>query len=170
MHLASTTFTFASTTAFIAHPPVDWVILFFFALIVMIDALRNGTARAATLSVVFPLTFFFFGILSHAAIFGQVIEKVSAPLTHAAVFGVLFAVLFFLVYRIMYALGSSGSMPFASAVATLASTIITLVVWLQVPALQSVWHFGPQIQAVFGIAYAFWWLIAAYLLMAFIRS
>lgn len=136
----------------------------------MIDAMRSGTARAATLAVVFPLTFFFSGILSHVAILGPMTAKITAPFMQAAIFGLLFAVLFFLVYRIMYAFGGSGSMPFASVVASLAATIITLVVWLQVPALQSVWHFGPQIQAVFGVAYAFWWLIAAYLLMAFVRS
>jgi len=166
MNLASTT---AITAAF-AHPPIDWVILLAFVLIVLVDALRSGTARAATLSVAFPLAFFLYDLLPHTAILAPLLEKITAPLMQAGVFGVIFGVLFFLVYRIVYSLSSAGDTPTTAVVGSLAAAVITLTIWLQVPALQSVWHFGPMIQAVFGAAYAFWWLIAAFFLMAFARS
>lgn len=168
MDLASTTF--ASTTAILARAPIDWVIIIALLIVIVIDSLRSGTARAATLAVVFPLTVFSFDLLSHATILGPLLEKLTVPYMQAAVFALLFGVLFFLVYRIMYALGGSGSTPTVSIVAGLSATIITLIMWLQVPALQSIWDFGPIIETVFGAAYAFWWLIAGYLLMAFVRS
>jgi hypothetical protein len=168
MDLASTTL--ASTTAVLAHTPIDGVIIVALLIVLVIDSLRSGTARAATLAVVFPLTFFFSNLLSEAAILGPMLDKLTSPYAQAAVFALLFGVLFVLVYRIMYALGGSGSTPTVSIVAGLSATIITLVMWLQVPALQSIWHFGPIIETVFGTAYAFWWLIAGYLLMAFVRS
>lgn len=168
MDLASTTL--ASTTAIFSNTPIDGVIVFILLVVIVIDALRSGTARAATLAVVFPLTVFVSGLLAHAAILGPMLDKLTSPYAQAAVFALLFGVLFFLVYRIMYALGGSGSTPTVSIAAGISATIITLVMWLQVPALQSVWHFGPTIATVFGAAYAFWWLIAGYLLMAFVRS
>ncbi|MBI5004261.1 hypothetical protein HZC00_04160 [Candidatus Kaiserbacteria bacterium] len=168
MDLASTTL--ASTTAIFAHAPIDWVIIIAFLIILVIDSLRSDTARAATLAVTLPLTVFSAGLLAHASFLGPLLDKITSPYVQSAVFALLFGVLFVLVYRIMYALGGSGSTPTVSIVAGLSATIITLVMWIQVPALQSVWHFGPVIETVFGAAYAFWWLIAGYLLMAFVRS
>lgn len=168
MDFASTTL--ASTTAVLAHTPIDGVIIVALLIVLVIDSLRSGTARAATLAVALPLAVFSSSLLTHASIIGPMLEKLSSPYMQAAIFALLFGVLFILVYRIMYALGGSGSTPTVSVVAGLSATIITLVMWLQVPALQSVWHFGPIIETVFGAAYAFWWLIAGYLLMAFVRS
>lgn len=168
MDLASTTL--ASTTALFANTPIDGVIIIALLIVLVVDSLRSGTARAATLAVAFPLAVFFHSLIAHTSILGPLLDKITSPYMQAAVFALLLAVLLFLVYRIMYALGGSGSTPTVSIVAGLSATFITLVMWLQVPALQSVWHFGPMIETVFGAAYAFWWFIAGYLLMAFVRS
>jgi len=157
-------------TSFFAHPPLDWVIFGVLVLIIGIDALRSGTARAATLSIALPVTLFFSNTLSHAILVGPFIDKFSNPLIEAAIFGGIFIVVFFLTYRIMYSLGGNAAPPFASIMASFAATIVMYVMWLQVPALQSVWHFGPQIQSIFGALYAFWWMLVAYLALAFIRS
>lgn len=166
MHATTT----PAVTALLSHPPVDWLILLFVFVVILIDALRSGTGRAAALSVALPLTIFVSDIAHHATILGTILAKFSTQPMQATIFGVLFCVVFFLTYRIMYAWGGAVVPPTVAIVGSLSATIIALVMWLQVPALQLVWNFGPTIQSLFGTGYAFWWLISGFLLMAFVRS
>ena len=54
-----------------------------------------------------------------------------------------------------------------SLLSGIAATLILLLVWLQVPSLDSIWHFSDEIRMLFGEAYRLLWLILAFLLMAF---
>lgn len=159
-----------SIVDFLVRLPVDVVILLSFTLLIAIDALRSGAGRATVLAIAFPLTAFLYGMLSHVFFLGPFMEKLTIPHAHAGMLGVLFIITFFLVYRMMFSVGT-GSIAFSfSLLAGIAAVIAVLVVWLQVPALGDVWHFGPSVQMVFGQAYALYWLLVSYLLLAFIRS
>jgi len=65
--------------------------------------------------------------------------------------------------------GLTGSF-ITSALGAIAATIAIVFVWVQIPGLLALWHFGSGIQTAFGVAYRFWWLIVAYIALAFARS
>ena len=165
---------FSSTSpavaSFIAHPPMDWVIIVVFLLVALVDALRNSTARAAAWAVSAPLTMVFINFLERAAVFSTPIKAMTSPYAASAIFLGLFFALFVLTIRIMYGSGTPLSTPLTAIIASCCVTIISLVVWLQVPALQHLWHFGPIIESLFSSPYVFWWLLGSFVGMAFVRT
>ncbi|MDP2648684.1 MAG: hypothetical protein Q8P19_02180, partial [bacterium] len=88
----------------------------------------------------------------------------------AVLFFVMLVALFFFSRRIIGFWSDSRECVVQALMAGLATTIIALVVWLQIPSLDAVWHFGPQIQNVFSEAYRFWWLLISFAALAFVRS
>jgi uncharacterized protein (DUF697 family) len=161
---------FHAWTSALLHLPMDWVIVGVFAAVVAADAFRSGARRGIALSLSFPIAFLAYGDLAQAAIIANILKTVSFPFEQNAIVVGLLVILFILFSRMV---GSSweGSGGIVSALLTgSAVAIVAIVFWLQLVPLEALWHFGSQVQTVFGAAYRFWWLIAAYAALAFVRS
>ncbi|MDO8514104.1 MAG: hypothetical protein Q7S50_01010 [bacterium] len=152
-----------------SHWPTDWIIIGAFAAFAALDTMRSGTARAAALMLSLPATLFLVGVLPKAALIGPASAQFTAPLAQLAIFAVIFAALYVVAHRAIFTY-SDGASVVQALIAGLAATIVLVVVFLQIPALQSLWHVGGSVQMVFGEAYRFWWLVGAYSALAFVRS
>lgn len=150
--------------------PVDWIIILAVVVFIAFDAFRSGGTRAASLALSLPVTVLTLNALSTAAFLNGLITQFSTPLLQALLFAVLFVPLYIFTYRIIGSWGVSGGAPIEALITGLAATVILLVVWLSIPALDGLWHFGPQIQYIFSESYRFWWLLASYAALAFARS
>lgn len=156
--------------AWVSHLPLDWVFIVIFALLIAFDALRSGSGRAAVLALSLPIAEFLFGLLPKTMFLGKLISSLSNPMAQAGIFLVIFVVIYILAYRLVdtFANGSRGLL--LAILSGISATIITVVIWLQEPALQAIWHFSPLVQNIFGAAYALFWLLGAYLMLAFVGS
>lgn len=146
----------------------DWIVLGVFAAIVAFDAYRSGSGRAIALALAFPLTLYLMTALSGAAILGPLTKQFASGTAQSILFALLCVALFLAVYRMTFRYGNGGIVQ--ALLSAIALTAVVAVVWLQVPGLIALWHFGPQIQAVFGDTYRFWWIAGAYSALAFTRS
>lgn len=148
---------------------LDWIIVLVAALIIAADAMRSGSGRASTLALAFPLAAFALAELPKAVFLGPVVANIGGGYAGAVVFGALVAVFYFFVRRIIGLWGDDGG-PGPGLAAGIGCTAVLVVIWLQVPALNSLWHFGPQIQLVFGEAYRLWWLLGSLAALAYARG
>lgn len=153
-----------------SNVPLDWVIIAVFAIIMTADALRGGPSRATALALALPLTLLVANSLPDARLMGGVAAQLTSPVIGAVFDGILLVVLFICMYRITDTFGVDSAHPVQALFSGLAVAAIAVVIWLQIPALDGVWHFGPQIQAIFGEVYRFWWLLIAYIAIAFARG
>ncbi|MEY4747384.1 MAG: hypothetical protein RLZZ416_433 [Candidatus Parcubacteria bacterium] len=167
MDIATTSFLQASSL--LAHWPTDWFIVAGVAGLLAFDALRNGPARAATLALVLPTALMLEQLLAKAAYIGPMLAGFVSAYKELAIFGAMFVLLYFVIHRIVFTFADSGG-PLPALIAGLCGAIVLIIVWLQIPQLTALWHFGPQVQAVFAESYRFWWLLVAYAGLAFARS
>jgi hypothetical protein len=149
--------------------PVDWIIIGVFFLLVAADALRAGSAHAIALSVSLPISLFIFQAVPQTAFFGAIAAQFNQPVEQAVLFLIVEAVLFVCVNQMLFSFERYTSL-LSSAVSGFAATVVLLVIWVQIPALLSVWHFDPQVRAIFSESYRFFWLLASYLALAFIAT
>ena len=161
------------TTSFstiVANWPTDWIILGAFAAITALDALRAGSSRAAALSLALPLAALSYGELSHTTPLSSFMNQFSAPIAQMVLFAILLAIFFILMTRIVGLWGDASEGPIQALIAGVACASVVTVVWLQIPTLDALWHFGPHIQTIFGPAYQLWWLLGAFAGLAYVRS
>lgn len=157
-------------TGFASHVPTDWIVIIAFAILVAFDAIRSGTGRACALVLSLPITLFLISELPHAKILSGIAEQFETPTLKAVLFGIIFVVAYILVRRISPPYRNNNGASIQAIIAGIATVAVVVVVWLQVPELQSIWHFGAQVQAVFGEAYRFWWVAGAFAALAFVES
>ena len=158
---------FASLTG---NWPTDWIILGALAVFIAAECWRSGSNRAASLALALPFSFLAMQALGHAAFLGSILLRSQAPIAEAITFLGLIGLAYFFVHRILGFFSDSSGAPVQSLIAGIATAILLVVFWLQVPALASLWHFGPQVQAVFADQYRFWWMIGAYFALAYART
>lgn len=161
---------FDSITNLFAAVPTDWIIIGAFAIFAAFDALRSGARRICTLALALPPSALLFVVLPNTVVLGSVAAQFSTPLLEAVLFLIIFAIVYILIGRIGLSWGGEAGQTIQAALAGVAAATIVAVFWLQVPALDTLWHFGPQVQLIFGEAYRFWWLMASYAALAFVRS
>ena len=162
--------TLDAATGFFSYVPTDWIIIVVLAIFIAFDALRSGFGRVTALALSLPATLFLAGSLSQARILSGVAGQFSTPLLKAVLFGIVFAAAYLLVRRMAPSYATGSGEVIQALLAGVAGTITLVVVWLLVPELQSIWHFGSQVQAVFGEAYRFWWIVGSYAVLGFARS
>jgi len=155
---------------FFSGVPLDWVVIVVFVIIMSADALRGGPSRATALALALPLTLIVASALPDARLMGSIASQLNTPLIAALLHGILLVIVFICMYRITDTYGADSSHPVQAVFSGVAVAAIAVVIWLQIPALDSVWHFGPQIQAIFGEAYRFWWLLVSFVALAFARG
>ncbi len=160
----------SAITDIFSSVPADWFIIGRVALAAAFDCIRGGARRVSQIALAFPLSALLMQSLPHAFILGDAIKQLTTPLMQALVLGLVFAVLYVLLGRIGISWGGEGGQPMQAALAGVAMTSIIITMWLPTPALDSLWHFGPQIQDLFGDQYRFWWLVGSLGALAFVRS
>ncbi|MDO8552176.1 MAG: hypothetical protein Q7S01_01450 [bacterium] len=160
----------SSISNFFAYVPTDWIIIVALAVIASFDAIRSGMGRQVALALSLPVALLFSTSLQSAKFLSGILPQIGTPILKAAFFGVLFVVAYFLIRRMTESYGSGSGAVIQAVVAGVATTAIIVIIWLQVPELQAIWNFGPQVQAVFAEAYRFWWLLGSYVALAFVRG
>ena len=159
-----------TVTSFFAHLPLDWVIVAVVFAVIGALSLKAGSARAAALVLSLPIALVLFLQIPSALFIGSFVTKLQAqPLWYALLFLGLAILSYAFVYRISSSYSTLGGL-IEGALSGLAGTVLILMVWQSVPALDVLWHFGPWITAAFGEAYRFWWTVASLILIAFARS
>lgn len=136
----------------------------------LVDALRSGSGRVSTIAIAALVTLAVYAAVPQAAYLDVLTRQLSTPVLQAALFGVIFMLTFLLVRKMFYDYDEMHGQPIPAIFAALAVTIIIIAVWLQAPALEAVWRFGPQVKSIFGEAFRFWWLLIALAALAFAKA
>jgi hypothetical protein len=149
--------------------PTDWFIIGAIAAFIALDALRSGTARAASLILAVPAALLVTDSMAQSFFIGPLTAQFTAPAIQIGIFIGIFMILYIATHRAIFTFSEGGGV-IQSLAAGVAATVVLLIVWLQVPMLDTLWHFSDSVQTVFGPAYRFWWLIVAFLALTFARS
>ncbi len=160
---------FSAWGGIIAAWPTDWIIIGALATFIALDSLRSGTARAAALMLSLPGALLISKALPDTVFLGPLSDKITMPFAEAAIFIVIAVLLYIVAHRAIFAFSDGGEVV-QSIISGVAAVIVLVIIWIQVPTLESLWFFGDQVQAVFSEAYRFWWLVASYAALAFVRS
>lgn len=155
---------------FFSALPTDWIIIGAFAIFAAFDTLRSGARRACTVALAFPVTTFVITLIPQTIILGPVVADAASPYLGTIVFGVVFVVLYVLIGRFDFAWGDDAGMTIQAAIAGVATAAIVVTFWVATPALDALWHFGPQIQEIFAEGYRLWWIIGSYAALSFVRN
>lgn len=155
---------------FFSTLPADWIIIGSFAVLMLVDALRVGSARISTIAIAALVAHVVDQSVSSAAFFGPVSAALSTPVLQAVFFSIVFTIIYILIRRIFIDYGELHSQPLQAIFAAIAVTTLVLVVWVQVPALGYIWQFGSQVQSVFGEAFRFWWILIGLAALAFAKA
>ena len=161
---------FGSFTSVVENWPTDWIILGAFAALAAFDTLRAGSSRVAALSLALPISAVTYGEISHTFPISSFLTQISSPVVQGALFAILLVIFFLLMRRIVGLWGDLSAGPLPALIAGLACAVIAITIWLQIPILDSLWHFGTHVQAIFGQDYRLSWLLGAFAALAYVRS
>ena len=145
----------------------DWAVLLALCVLIALDTYRSGPGRASAIILSLPTALFLYQLLPSAAFVGSV-TSVSMPVFDAFLFLLIAGGMYLLMRRMDMSYGAGSLMQGVMAGVAVDSALT--VVWLEVPALDSVWHFGEQVRAIFSESYRLWWLLGAFVAIAFVRS
>ena len=157
-------------TNFFAGIPTDWLIIGAFALLAALDAVRAGARRICLLALALPVTVVLVTNLPKATLLGSITAQFSTPILGAVLFFIALVIMYIIVGRIGLAWGGEAGQTIQAALSGVAIAALVVTFWLQVPELDSIWHFGPQVQGIFGEGYRFFWFIGSYAALAFVRN
>jgi len=160
---------FDTVISFFTQLPADWIVLGAFVIIAALDVMRSGAKRVCTLALALPAAALVFSVLQNAAIIGDISRQFSSPVLQGVLFAIVFVVMYILVGSIGISYGSESGRPLQAALGGIAAAAIIIVIWMGTPVLNDLWNFGTQVQLIFGEAYRFWWLIGSYATLAFVR-
>ncbi len=148
---------------------MDWVLIGLLAILLVIFTLRAGTRSAVAVSLTFPVLAFALGALPSTAFVAAAIGKPASPLVPLIIAAILFVALFILVSRVLGSGFSGSALPLAALLTGLATAVVAVVFLNQILGSNAIWHFGPQIRAIFGPAYELFWILGSYAVLAFAR-
>lgn len=150
--------------------PLDWIILVAIIIVFALDSLRSGIGRASAVAVALPLALFLY-ILAKSAFLTWAGGLFSTPPMQLAVFAALAVVIYVLLRRmgLDYVDGGMGA-PVQAILAGTAVTVVFACIWLHEPALAGLWEVSGQIQDAFAEKFRLWWLLGAYVVLAFARG
>jgi len=157
-----------SIAAFLSWP-TDWYILGGLAVLSIVDTIRSGSQRSTAVVLALLATAILYTYMSQALVIGNVITALTLPITHVVVFGVLFAFMLVAALHII-SYGIDDGKPVLAILLALATVILLVLIWIQVPVLQSIWLFSPPIKALFSESYRLFWALGALGIFAYVRS
>jgi len=160
-----------AVTGMFTSIPLDWIILGALVVLIALDSLRSGIGRACAISLALPAALLLFSLSQKTIILKDVDALNSSPLIQLAIFGIIALACYLLARRMALEYIESGTgEPIQALLAGGAATVVLIVVWLQLPMTDSVWHLSDRVQAVFSESYRLVWLLGAYLGLAFARG
>ena len=149
--------------------PTDWYILAGIAVLSMVDTLRSGSQRSAAVVLALLATTILYTFISQAVFIGPLISGISFPLAKVVVFGILFAIMLIAALHII-SYGIDDGKPLLAILLALATVVLLVLIWIQVPVLQSLWTFSLPIQSIFSESYRLFWALGALGIFAYVRS
>jgi len=158
-----------SAIDFATRIPTDWIIIVLLIIFIAFDVIRGGSSRAVALSLALPLSALLASRIPDTVLVSSIAQSFTTSTMQALFIGVIIAIALVLTYRLTATFGDDSGKPIQALIAGIATVAIVLSVWIQTPALDTLWHFGTQVQIIFGSAYSFFWLCAGYFLLAFVR-
>lgn len=159
-----------STVAMFSTWPMDWPILGLIAAILALEAFSSGSTRTSSISIAMPLAFLVVSWLPVTFLFSSVMPLLSDTNSQSAVFALVFVGMFLIVHRMLFSFGSGGGDVPQAIISGVATTIVIVVFWLQVPGLKELWPFGEQVHLIFGESLRVWWLAGAFAALAYTRG
>jgi hypothetical protein len=166
MDLLSASTTFASSYSFM---PVDLIVLVIAAILMTLLTLRFGASLGIALAISLPFALYIYTQLGNLAAVQPYITQYSTGYSGAGVFAAIALIMTVLIYKMTSSVDDVGSRPLAALMTALASVIVIIAVWVQVPALSDVWVFGSTVQFVVRQGYEWLLILGAYLFFAFVR-
>ena len=154
--------------AHVPHVPMDWIVIAVFAIVIVVLTLRAGTRTALSLALSLPVASFALSAIPSAALVAGPIHQFSSPFVQLIVSLGAFAILFVLVYRMLRGGFASGGQFLSALLVGIATTVIAVVFFNDLLGANPFWHFGNQVQTVFGASYRLWWVIGSYVILAFV--
>lgn len=152
------------------HIPADWLIIAVFAIFASFDALRSGPSKEIALAIALPISLLLYKSVAATILLSTIAKQFTSPFGQMLLFGVILIVLTVLFHRMTYSWSGGTSKPLQALIVGIALAVIAVSIWIQFPPFTALWHFGSTVTAVFGAAYALWWLLAAYVALSFVRS
>lgn len=149
--------------------PIDWFIIAAIAAVFAFDSLRSGNARATAVALAASTSLFVWLPLVESRFVSSIVALFESSRMQALLFGALFL---FMCYTMNRLLGSpiGPRSPLPALLSGLAVAALIVVMWQYVPALQSVWDIDTRIESIFSGAYTFWWIVIAYIALAYARA
>lgn len=149
---------------------VDLIALAGIIVVFVLDALRNGIGRAASVALALPLALMLHTLLASAAFLGE-LDVLQSGTGRIASFALVAACMYVLIRRMGLDYLDTGSGGFLYALlAGTAATVVCAVVWVHEPALTSLFEPSAQLAALVAESHRFWLLLSAYAALAFARG
>lgn len=155
---------------YIGHMQTDWIIILSLVVIFTAVAIKWGTARTCVMALTLPVSAFLYTLVHDGFLLSTLDAKLTSPILQSALFGIICIFVYIMTHRMYRSYTNEGEHLLLAFLAGIATTCITLVVWIHTPALASIWSFLPLINMIFGASYALWWMIVSLLLLGYIRS
>ena len=154
----------------LSNLPIEWLLIGVFAALIALWIAAYGAREACAVALAAPLASFMTALMRETYGLQNLLQRVNLPHMDVIVFLALFIVLVLLMSRIETAYGTESGQPLPAAAAGVATTAILLVVFMHEPVLQTLYIFGPQVQAVFAEPFQLFWLLGSFAALAFVRS
>jgi hypothetical protein len=170
MSIGTSTLGHLDVTHILFGASLDLIVIGGLILVAFFAVLRSGTGQATALALAFPFAALLYSEVPGTYLLGPTLEKISMQGTQAAVFGILFVVSLFLLYRIASCYDSLTGGSVIGVLAGFSVAILLIVTWLQIPALSALHELTPPLPQIFAASYRLYWTLGALMLLAFVRS
>ncbi len=150
--------------------PAGVVAIGLFATFITVLTLRFGASLAIAFSIALVIGHTLFSALPDSFMLGSVLSGITSPVMAAGIYGGLVVLLTIVLYRMTATTSDESARPLFAIATGIATTVVMLTVWYMAPQLQSLWHFNEIIQGAFGSAYRVYWIFAAFVVFAFVKS
>jgi hypothetical protein len=146
---------------------IDWIIFGIVLLSSAIDTWRSGSSRSMAVALALPLAFTFYSTMSSAVGVGSLAS--SGGMTGALVFLGLTAGAFFVCRKIVGAFyPDEGVFPVA-LITGIATTVLLAAFWSQTLVLHTLWKGSGTFASIFSANLNWWYSLAAYAALVYIR-
>jgi hypothetical protein len=155
-----------AVTGVISGIPTDWIILGILGVFLVLLAMYSGVVNLLAISLGGLVTSALAPLVASTALLSGLTKEGQglSPLVFLGLFVPLFVMMRWMTRDTFEVVG-----PIQAILAGMATVVIVLVIWQQMPGLSSVWDFGGNIDALFAERFQLWWLLGALLALAFAK-